>query len=102
MNENLRELSTPKIGGPKSKTLEEITNEEMDNLIDAVQKSTQAVAKMQQRVNDAKANNESQEEIARLEALVKLHTDYKQRLSSLKVEDLAQAKFEKQNGGIKK
>lgn len=81
----------------KEKTLEEIIDEEMNNLIDAVQKSTQAIAKMQQRVNDAKENNESQEEIARLEALVKLHTDNKQRLSSLKVEDLAQAKFEKQN-----
>ena len=74
---------------------------EMNNLIDTVQKSTQAVAKMQQRVNDAKVNNESIEEIVRLEALVKLHSDNKERLSSLKVADLAQAKFDKQNERIK-
>lgn len=73
----------------------------MNNLIDTVQKSTQAVAKMQQRVNDAKVNNESIEEIVRLEALVKLHSDNKERLSSLKVADLAQAKFDKQNERIK-
>ena len=99
MNENLKVPTN--FGSLKVKTLEEITNEEMNNLIDTVQKSTQAVAKMQQRVTDAKSNNEPIEEITRLETLVKLHSDNKERLSKLKVADLAQAKFDKQNERIR-
>ena len=97
MGEVINMDQVPEVGvGRKKKTLEELTNEQSNWLIAEIAKSDAAIAKMTARVAEAKAKGETAEEIARLEGLVKLHTDNKTRLSGLDVSVLAQERFDKQ------
>ena len=79
----------------KERTLEQITSDESDRLINEINKCNAAIAKMQQRVADAQAENRPALEIARLEGLVKLHTDRKNYISGLNVTQLAEQKHTK-------
>ena len=81
----------------KQKTLEEITNEQQVKVQSDLEKSIASIEKMTQRLNDAKTTNQPNEEIARLEELVKLHTDNKERISKLDINALATEKFDRES-----
>lgn len=78
------------------RTLEQYMDDEANHHLLRIANAKHNVDKMKKRVKDAKKRGESPAEIARLEALVILHTNYHASLGNVDVAAAAQEKFARQ------